>query len=564
MNDDKNFLTNNMSAISDIWKELGSPERKKLEEIYRQYGDKNKAILDILQGRESFFGGKPTKTVDIRSDRDVYRALKSVYDNTGNMEDVIITAKYNQIPVETLNKFVKDGKLVKMDARGDERAGALARGATDNLYGGFLNEITGGAYSKKYSDVLPEGIDYEDAEHTAWRAGINQAKAYRNALKKDSKGVEYLGEALGMVAPISIANKLTKGIKAATDASKLAKTLAVSGRGFATGAITSIPGSITQETPADALKNTLYEAGLFSLGDTLLYGAGSALGAGRKMLAEAGAKIAKPETRYIESFKIKPLEEMSAAEKARGIKNGWIKDGKLIVSRYLAEERGLGAKEIMTDLWKASRENENVYKQLREELKDFHYIDEVKKIAKESMIESMPASKVNKILKSIPKRLDDFIEGGAKNYESLTGEQLANSLAAFNTDIKRALNNLKGLKAAERNAVEDYLQKLNSKNMLEFMKKAMPTRFDIKDYDKSLIESMAKTFNITNPITQGVTAANFLQRRKNRQFMDAVMSGKKPPKTPALQRLLETKESERLQNLTRDTLREIIKTTRKE
>lgn len=558
-------LNRDMAPIANEWRGMASSERLPLETLYASTGDKEKSVNDVLKKWDTEFG-KPRKVLEIGTNRDIYNALKEVYDRTGDWEMVYKVAKYNNVPKDLMDDFVKDGQWTDYSV-GDELGsgvGAVARGAVDNLYGGLANILTNGAYSDQFTDVVPKGVEYDDMAKTLWRAGIRQADEYGRSLMETDPGMEIFGQGVGLVGTLGLTGAATKGLKVSgglTRAGRIANTAA---RGAATGALTSIPGSLTKESVGDALGNTLTEAALFGAGDVALSGLGAALGATKNTVAKGLEKFKKPSENYQKAFrKIKSIEEMSKEELARGAERGWLKDGKLDVSKYLADEYGMDAAEVMEDLARVSRSNREVYNQLKNELKGFNYREAVGNAAKRAMIPNANLSRVNQVLKSIPERLEQFSEG-ARWYDSLTGEQLGQTMKAFNEDVKKALTSIKNPSKLEKKAIEQYLKDLETSNMQQYMKKLLPTEFQAVDKKPTLIGELGKLFNINNQISQATAASRFLKGKVDRNFMRQVMSGHKQKETGSLKKLMDAMESDKAKKRVETAVRMGVHSANKE
>ncbi len=562
--DAEEVLNRDMAPIANEWRGMASSERLPLETLYASTGDKEKAIGDVLKKWDTEFG-KPRKVLEIGTNRDIYNALKSVYDSTGDWEQVYKVAKYNNVPKELMDEFVKDGRWTDYSV-GDELGsgvGAFLRGATDSLYGGIAN-VLNSDYAAQFADKVPNGMEFDDEAKTRWRAGVRQAEEYGRSLMETDPGMEIVGQGVGMWFPVGWAGKATKGLKVSqglTRGGRIANTFA---RGAATGALTSIPGSLAKESAGDAVENTLAEALMFGGGDVAFSGLGAALGATKRTAGRALNNLRTPSENYTKAFeKIKRVEDMSAEELKRGAERGWLKDGKLNVSKYLADEYGLAAGETMEDLWRVAKNNREVYNQLRSELADFNYREAVANAARKSRIPHANLSRVNQVLDSIPERLEKFSEG-AKWYDSLTGEQLAQTMKAFNEDVKKALTSIKNPNALEKQAIENYLRELESQNMLQFMKKQMPTQFQAIDKNTSLLGEFGKLFNINNAISQFTASSRFLNSRTDRNFMRQVMSGHKKQEKGSLKKLMDIVDSQKTEDRLRTMIRMAIKANNKE
>lgn len=539
-------LNRDMAPIANEWRGMASSERLPLETLYASTGDKEKSVNDVLKKWDTEFG-KPRKVLEIGTNRDIYNALKEVYDRTGDWDTVYKVAKYNNVPKELMDDFVKDGKWTDYSV-GDEMGsgtGAVLRGLSDNLYGGLANILSGGRYADQFTDVVPNGVEYDDMAHTLWRAGIRQSDEYGRSLMETDPAMEIVGQIVGMAPTLGAAGLATKGVKVSGGLTKLGRAANTFTKGAATGALASIPGSLTKESVGDALENTLTEAAMFGAGDVALSGLGAALGATKNWGAKKIAKLRQPSENYAKAFeKIKRVEDMSEEELKRGVERGWLKDGKLNVPQYLADEYGLGAAETMEDLWRVAKGNREVYNQLRADLEKFNYREAIGNAAKKAMIPNANLSRVNQVLKSIPERLEQFSEG-SKWYESLTGEQLAQTMKAFNEDVKKALTSIKNPNKLEKQAIDNYLKEIESSNMLQFMKKQMPSQFQAVDRSSTLLGEFGKLFNINNPISQFTASSKFLKSRTDRNFMRQVMSGHRQKETGSLKKMMDAMESEK-------------------
>ena len=560
-------LNRDMAPIANEWRGMASSERLPLETLYASTGDKEKSVNDVLKKWDTEFG-KPRKVLEIGTNRDIYNALKEVYDRTGDWEMVYKVAKYNNVPKDLMDDFVKDGKWTDYSV-GDEFGsgiGAVARGAVDNLYGGLANILTNGAYSDQFTDVVPKGVEYDDMAKTLWRAGIRQADEYGRSLMETDPGMEMFGQGVGLVGTLGLTGAATKGLKVSQGLTRAGRIANTAARGAATGALTSIPGSLTKESVGDALENTLTEAAMFGAGDVALSGLGAGLGAAKKWGAGKLAKIKAPSENYVKAMsKIKRIEDMSQDEIKRGMERDWLsKDGqKLNIPQYLADEYGLGAAETMEDLWRVAKNNREVYNQLRADLEKFNYREAVGNAAKKSMIPNANLSRVNQVLKDIPKRLEEFSDG-AKWYESLTGEQLAQTMKAFNEDVKKALTSIKNPNKLEKQAIDNYLKEIESSNMLQFMKKQMPSQFQAVDRNSTLLGEFGKLFNINNPISQFTAASKFLKSSTDRNFMRQVMSGHRQKETGSLKKLMDAMESDKAKKRVETAVRMGVHSANKE
>ena len=522
-----------MSPIADAWQKMSSNERTALEESFATSGNREEAISSVLKGWDEQFGS-PRKVVNITTDRDTYNALKEVYDKTGGDWDMVArVAKYNQVPKELMDKFVKDGQWTDYSV-GDELGsgvGAVARGATGNLYGGIKNILENGEYSK-FIDQVPRGVNYEDQANTLWRAGIRQAGDYGRSLMETDPGMEIVGQGLGMLAPIGLASQATKGLKLTEGATKLGRLANFAGRSAATGALYSIPGSLSEESLGGALANTAKDAAVFTLGDLAFAGAGKGLGALGRGIGKVTKRATVPGENIVKSTrKIKSLEEMSEAEIKRGMERGWIKeDGTLDVTKYLAEEYGTGATETIDDLARISKGNREVYNQLKDETKNFHYKQSIAKAAEDAMIPNAPLSRVNRILRTIPERIQEFSDD-VIGYLGTENQHLANNLTAFNQDIQHALRSLKNLSEVEKKAVDKYLKDVESANMIQHMRNRLPSEFQAVDKDKTLFSSLARLFSITNPFSSAKALGDVTLSKAERDFLRNKMTGAPIKKT---------------------------------
>lgn len=540
--ENENILNVDMAEIADVWRNMSSSEREDLEGLYKSYGNKDKATHEVLQKWDTEFG-TPRKVVEVKSDRDVYNALKDVYDNTGDLESVIKVAAYNKVPQETLDRFVKDNKFVEaLPVRGEEKLGAIARGASGGLYGGFLNELTSGAYSKKYSDIVPEGIEYEDMAKSNWRSGIRQSEGYGKSLASTNPSQEAIGNIIGAIAPLGAASAATKGIKAAEGAGLMSRLAKTGLRGAATGALYSLPESLSKETAQEAVGNTLRDAALFGTADMAFTGLGSILGATGRTVGRIARNASAPGENLTKAFpKLKPIEDMSEAELKRGLKEGWLsKDGKLNVTEYLAKEHGMAATDTIENLANVAKTNREVYNQLKEELKNFSYRDALDKAAKDAIIPNAPLSRFNQIIKALPERLAKFSDD-IIGFTEEEGVNLAQTMRAFNQQIKHELRSITRPNAAERRAIDKYLKDVETANMKQFMLKKLPSELKAVDKAKTLGSEAARVFQITNPFTAARVVENVAKDVTERNYIRQLMAGEKyraqSPTLRLLQRL---------------------------
>lgn len=542
-------LNRDMAPIANDWRNMSTNESLALETIYGATGDREKAVGDVLQKWDTEIG-KPRKIVEIGTNRDIYNALKEVYDRSGgDWEMVAKVARYNDVPKELMDEFVKDGKWTDYSVAEEfgSGTGAVLRGAVDNLYGGIANALTGGKYSEEFTREVPRGIEYDDMAHTLWRAGINQTKDYHRSMMETDPGMEIAGQIVGSFVPIGLASKATKGLKVvkgaseATKAGKIANTFA---RGAATGGLYSIPGSLAEESLGDALLNTGENALAFGAGDVAFSGLGAALGATKNALGRASKKFATAPENYVKAFeKIKPVSEMSEAELKRGIEKGWLSaDGKVNVSKYLAEEYGMEGTDVMKDLIRASKGNREVYNQLVGELKNFDYKKSIIDASKNNMLKNAPLNRVNQVLKKVPEMLEDF---GNKIVEYTGGEEglgdLIKSMKAFNDDVAKKLGKAVGGKptAIEKKMIDKYLKDVETANMQQMMKKGLPTEYQVVDKNPGFFREFGRVFNITNPISAVLAGIKGVEARNARNYMRQVMAGQARKASSPLQKMLE-------------------------
>ena len=538
--ENENILNVDMAEIADAWKNMSSSERETLENSFRSYGDKDKATFDVLQKWDTEFNA-PRKVVEVKSDRDVYSALKNVYDNTNSLEEVVKVASYNGVPKETLDTFIKDNKFVEeLPVRGEEKLGAIARGALGGLYGGFLNDLTGGAYSKKYTDVVPEGVEYDDMAKTLWRSGVRQSEGYGKALGATNPSQEVVGNIIGSVAPLGLAGTATKGIKAAKGAGAIKRTLTAGLRGGATGALYSVPESLSKENVGDALENTLRDAATFAIADSALTGLGATLGAVGRGTSRIAKTVSTPGEHLTKAFpKLKAVEDMSKEEIERGMKAGWLtKDKKLNVTEYLAKEHGMNATETMENLAKLAKGNREVYNQLKSELKNFNYREALDKAAQDAIIPNAPLSRFNQVMKALPERLAKFSDD-IIGFTEEEGINLAQTMRAFNQQIKHELRSIVRPNAKELRAMEKYLKDVETANMKQFMLKKLPSELNAIDKTKTLGSEFGRIFQITNPASAFKAISNVAQDQMERNYIRQIMAGEKYRAESPVTRLLQ-------------------------
>lgn len=538
--ENENILNVDMAEIADAWKNMSSSERETLENSFRSHGDKDKATFDVLQKWDTEFNA-PRKVVEVKSDRDVYSALKNVYDNTNSLEEVVKVASYNRVPKETLDTFIKDNKFVEeLPVRGEEKLGAIARGALGGLYGGFLNDLTGGAYSKKYTDVVPEGVEYDDMAKTLWSSGVRQSEGYGKALGATNPSQEAVGNIIGFVAPLGLAGTATKGIKAGKGAGVIKRTLTAGLRGGATGALSSVPESLSKENVGDALENTLRDAATFAIADSALTGLGATLGAVGRGTSRIAKTVSTPGENLTKAFpKLKAVEDMSKEEIERGMKAGWLtKDKKLNVTEYLAKEHGMNATETMENLAKLAKGNREVYNQLKSELKNFNYRQALDKAAQDAIIPNAPLSRFNQVMKALPERLAKFSDD-IIGFTEEEGINLAQTMRAFNQQIKHELRSIVRPNAKELRAMEKYLKDVETANMKQFMLKKLPSELNAIDKTKTLGSEFGRIFQITNPASAFKAVSNVAQDQMERNYIRQLMAGEKYRAQSPVTRLLQ-------------------------
>lgn len=534
-------LERDLEPISDAWRTMGSRERGTLESLYKSTGDREKAISGALKDWDEQFG-MPRKVVEYQTNRDMYNALKDVYDNSGGDWDMVYkVAKYNDVPKDLMNEFVKDGKW--QDYRDKEfnmdtnnLYGGFARGSTGSLYGGINNALSGGKYA--IVDKVPEGLSYEDQADTLWRAGVRQADAYGRSQMETSPGSELVGQLLGMFMPADLATKATAGLKASEGATRLGRIANKFVRGAASGSLFSLPESLSKESVGSALANTLKNAAIFGTGDVAISGLGEALGAFGRGAGRVAQKSAVPGENITKSFsKLKPVSEMSEAELKRGVENGWLKDGELNVTEYLAKEHGMDATQTIDDLAQVSKTNREVYNKLSSEVEGFNYKDAVKKASEDALIPNAPLSRFNKIMKELPDRLEKFSDD-IIGFTEEEGVNLAQTMRSFNQQVKHELRSITKPNAAEKKAIDKYLKDIESANMMQYMKKKLPSQLKAVDKPKTVASELARIFQITNPLSAGKAVSNVLQDRVERNYLRQLMSGE-AYRPSALQRMLE-------------------------
>lgn len=538
--ENENILNVDMAEIADAWENMSSSERETLENSFRSHGDKDKATFDVLQKWDTEFNA-PRKVVEIKSDRDIYSALKNVYDNTNSLEEVVKVASYNGVPKETLDTFIKDNKFVEeLPVRGEEKLGAIARGALGGLYGGFLNDLTGGAYSKKYTDVVPEGVEYDDMAKTLWRSGVRQSEGYGKALGATNPSQEVVGNIIGAIAPLGLAGTATKGIKTAKGAGAIKRTLTAGLRGGATGALYSVPESLSKENVGDALENTLRDAATFAIADSALTGLGATLGAVGRGTSRVARTVSTPGENLTKAFpKLKAVEDMSKEEIERGMKSGWLtKDKKLNVTEYLAKEHGMNATETMENLAKLAKGNREVYNQLKSELKNFNYRQALDKAAQDAIIPNAPLSRFNQVMKALPERLAKFSDD-IIGFTEEEGINLAQTMRAFNQQIKHELRSIVRPNAKELRAMEKYLKDVETANMKQFMLKKLPSELNAIDKTKTLGSEFGRIFQITNPASAFKAVSNVVQDQMERNYIRQLMAGEKYRAESPVTRLLQ-------------------------
>lgn len=541
--EDKNaqeVLNQDITSIADAWRNMSSGERKALEQNFKASGDRTKAISETLKQWDAEFGS-PRKVIEISSDRDVFNALKGIYDKTGDWEMVAKVARYNNIPKETMDKFIKDDKFVdSLPVRGEDKAGALARGAVGSLYGGLLNDLTGGKYAEKYVDEVPEGIDYADSAKSHFKAGIRQAQAHGRALSQSNPNQELVGNLLGAVAPIGGISKGLQGVKLFNEGTKLAKAGNFLGREFATGAIYGAPQAFEEETLEDALLKPLDVGKDFAIAGGLLGGAGKVVGTAGRFIGKGTKVISAPKENITKAFeKLKPLTEMSESDIKRiGAKEGWFKDGQINVTEYLAKQHGMKSTGTMTELAKVAKNNREVYNKLKDEVKFFDYKKALDKAAEDAVISNAPLSRVNKLLKSLPEKLEKFTDD-IIGFSEEEGVRLADKMTAFNDFVKHELRSIKNPNSFEKQAIEKYLKDVEAANMKQFMKSKLPSELDAIDKAKTLVGEGLKNLSIVGMGPLIKSPIRVVQDKIERNYIRQLMEGKKYREKSPVMRLLQ-------------------------
>lgn len=533
----KEYVERDLSDVQDAWGSMASPERKVLETEYKATGNRDESISKALSGWDEQFN-MPRKVAKIQTNRDIYNELKSVYDESGGDWDMVYkVAKYNQVPKELMNEFVKDGQWTDYEMGSESGAGygAVARGATSNLYGGLANVLTGGKYANV--DVVPRGMEFDDQANTLWRAGVRQANAYGRSMSETNPGMELTGQLIGSLAPLGAATKATKGIKVASDATRAGRIANTFGKGLATGALFSVPEALSQESVGDALSKTLTNSLIFGGGDVALSGLGAGLGAFGRGVSKISKPVSEPQEGLIKAFqKIKPVSEMSEAELKQGMKNGWISpEGEFNIVEYLSKEHGASGTEIMDSLAELAKTNRELYNKIKGELKNFHYSDAIKKASKDAMIPKAPLSRFNRILEQIPARLDKFADD-VIGYKSFSGRAV-NTMEEFNNDIKYALRSFKP-NQTEQKAINKYLKDVESANMKQHLVNELPTELKAVDKSKTLPGELLKNLSIVGLGPLIKSPIRVMQDRIQRNYIRQLISGEERRPT-IIKRLLE-------------------------
>ena len=518
-----------LSPIGDAWRDAVSSEKKRLEDAFVASNDRDTALRAIAEARVSQFGDTPVTTVKYQTNRDIYNVLKDVYDKSGGDWDLVgKVIQYNEIPEDLVRQFIKDGQWTDYSAGTElgSSVGALARGATGGLYGGLANVLTGGDYARRFSDVVPAGLETEEDAKTKWRAGIRQAEGYGRSMLETDPAKEIATQLVGAALPLGAISKATKGVKAAADASRWAKIGMQAARGAATGALYSIPEALTKESVPEFSQTVAKNAALFGAFDGLLAGVGEGAGALRRGVWNTMKRSVKPSENLTKSFsKLKPVVEMSEAEKARGLKAGWLKeDGSLNVTDYLAREHGMDATQTIDDLATVSKTNREVFNKLSDEVKDFNYKQALDKAAKDAIIPNAQLSRVNRLLKSLPQKLEKFSDD-IIGYTEEEGVNLAQSMRAFNQQVKHELRSIRNPNAVEKRAIDQYLKDVETANMKQYMKKKLPSELKAVDKAKTMYSELARIFQITNPVSALRAAGNVMEDQVQRNYIRQLISG---------------------------------------
>lgn len=520
-------VTRDMSPIADAWHDAATIEQPRLENEFAVYGDRDKALQTIAEERVAQFGDTPLTTVKYQTNRDIYDALKNVYDKSGGDWDLVgKVIEYNKIPEDLVREFIKDGKWTDyhMADEAGSGFGAVARGASDNLYGALANMLTGGEWANVTR--VPEGLETEEDVKTQWRAGINQAKAYGRSMMKSDPATEIAGQLVGASLPLGAISKATKGIKVSEGATRLGRIANRLIQGTVTGGLYSIPEALTKESEPEFSKTVAKNAALFGAFDAGLAGLGEGAGALRRGVWNAAKRSVTPGENLTKSFsKLKPVAEMSEAERARGLKAGWLKeDGSLNVTDYLAREHGMDATQTIDDLATVSKTNREVYNKLSAEVKDFNYKSALDKAAEDAVIPNAPLSRVNRLLKSLPEKLEKFSDD-IIGYTEDEGVNLAQSMRAFNQQVKHELRSIRNPSAVEKRAIDKYLKDVETANMKQYMKKKLPSELKVVDKAKTLYSELARIFQITNPVSALRATGNVMEDQVARNYVRQLISG---------------------------------------
>lgn len=517
-------LNRDFSPIKNDWRSLASTERKQLESLFQTSGNRDEALSQVLGNWDKEFGAKRIVR-PITTDRDIYNNLREVYDKSGGDWDMVgRVAKYNNVPKDLMNKFVKDGKWTDYSLSDEFGSGvkSVAYGIAGNLAGGVGGALGG---AEGFFDTVPEGISYDDEINTGWRRGIRQSEAEHQSRTQTDPGMEIIGNLLGFIGPAGLASKAVKSINVVGNASRIGRGANALTRSLLAGGLASSPMAITAETPSEAVYSLASGAGAFAAGDTI----GAGLGYGLGLIGRGAGKIAsraRPRENIVKGIRgLKTEDVMSAGEKEIALKHA-IKNADGTYTRNLSREMaeaGRGNTENIDSVLDIAKNNRTLYNKLKNEVEHFNLGEDISAASSRSLIPNAPLSRVSRILKTIPERLKQFSDDPL-GYQSYSGRAIK-TMEEFNADIKHALRSIKNPNNVEKKAIEAYLKDVETANMMQHIKNGLVIESKAKDVSKDVASEFGRIFQITNPVSAVNALTSVAQNRMERDLIKKAMKG---------------------------------------
>jgi hypothetical protein len=119
------------------------------------------------------------------------------------------------------------------------------------------------------------------------------------------------------------------------------------------------------------------------------------------------------------------------------------------------------------------------------------------------------------------------------------GINLAQTMRAFNQQIKHELRSIVRPNAKELRAMEKYLKDVETANMKQFMLKKLPSELNAIDKTKTLGSEFGRIFQITNPASAFKAVSNVAQDQMERNYIRQIMAGEKYRAESPVTRLLQ-------------------------